>query len=179
MPQASPIRTDQVLGRRGLHFSTIDEALAEGERVAMADRAGRVRCLGNWTLGQNLGHLATWVQMSFDGVPMKVPWFVRLFMRPMRSRFLYKPMAPGRNVPGVSNGTFGTEPLTLDEGLARFRQTYTRLKTETPSKPNVLFGPLTHDQWINLHLRHAELHLSFVVTQAALESRAVERRAGD
>jgi hypothetical protein len=157
--------TGQVLGRRGLHFATIDEALTEADRLAVAERLGETRCLGNWTLGQNLGHLATWVQMSFDGVPMKVPLFVRLMMRPMRNRVLYKPMGPGRNIPRVSNGTFGTEPLSLDAGLSRFRQTFTRLKNETPSKPNVLLGPLTHEEWINLHLRHAELHLSFVVAK--------------
>jgi hypothetical protein len=165
MPGASTIDTTQVLGRRGLHFATIDQAIEEADRLAMAERMGRARCLGNWTLGQSLGHLAAWVQMSFDGVPMKIPRVVRLFIRPIRGRFLYKPMSAGRKLPRVRSGTFGTEPLTLDEGLARFRQTFTRLKSETPTKPNVLFGPLTHEEWINLHLRHAELHLSFVSTK--------------
>jgi len=36
-----------------------------------------------------------------------------------------------------------------------------RLRAGPPARPNVIFGPLTHDEWIQLHLRHAELHLSF------------------
>jgi hypothetical protein len=34
-----------------------------------------------------------------------------------------------------------------------------------PTIPHALFGPLTHDEWIAQHLRHAELHLSFLRTE--------------
>jgi hypothetical protein len=30
---------------------------------------------------------------------------------------------------------------------------------------NPSMGPLSHDEWIQVHLRHAELHLSFLVFQ--------------
>jgi hypothetical protein len=37
-----------------------------------------------------------------------------------------------------------------------------RLEAGAPNLPHILFGPLTHDQWINTHLHRAELHLSFI-----------------
>ena len=41
------------------------------------------------------------------------------------------------------------------------------LRDNDPAKPNPVFGPLTHEQWIQLNLRHAELHLGFLVPQSA------------
>ena len=43
------------------------------EQLAAAEREGRLRSVGNWTLGQTLGHLAAWADYSYDGVPLKVP----------------------------------------------------------------------------------------------------------
>ena len=148
--------------RRTLHFTTIPQAIAEADRLAAADRAGKLTQLGNWTFGQNLGHLASWGDYSFDGPPMKIPAILRMFIRPFRRRFLYKPMSPGSRLPKVQAGTYGTELLSTDEGLSRFRTNFNRIAAECPTKPNILLGPLTHDEWINLHLRHAELHLSFL-----------------
>jgi Protein of unknown function (DUF1569) len=164
MPSPAPINTKQLTGRRTLHFNTIDEALAEVDALAAANARGELRCLGNWSAGQNLGHLAAWVDYSFNGAPMKVPFFVRLMMKPMKGQMLYKPMKPGGRIPKAPGGTFGTDPLSFDDGVAAFRRTFTRLKSECPQLPNLLFGPMTHDEWTNLHLRHAELHLTFMNT---------------
>jgi hypothetical protein len=30
---------------------------------------------------------------------------------------------------------------------------------------NPSMGPLSHEQWVEVHLRHAELHLSFLVIE--------------
>ena len=164
MPIPTPIRTCDVTGRRPLHFNTIDDALADVERLAAAEKQGRLKRLGNWTFGQILGHLASWARYSYDGVPIKVPFFIRWVVRPLKRRAISKPMPAGRSIPRVPGGTVGTDNLSTDEGLARFRESFTRLKDECPGRPHLLFGKLTHDQWINLNLRHAELHLSFVTT---------------
>ena len=163
MGEQGAIKTAKVDGRRTLHFGSIDDALADVAALEGSARAGTARCLGNWTIGQILGHLAAWVEYSFDGVPMKKPPFIlRLALRPIKRRFLYKPMSPGSNVPGVSGGTLGFEPLDLEAGLTRFHSAFSRLGRESPALPHLIFGPLTHDEWINQHLRHAELHLSFI-----------------
>jgi hypothetical protein len=72
-------------------------------------------------------------------------------------------MRPGVRIPGVSGGTLATEPMSLDEALPRMHRVMGRLKSEAPAAPNVIFGPLTHEEWIAVNLRHAELHLGFQV----------------
>ena len=156
------VDTKRATGRRALRFESLDEVLADAEALAAAERAGRLRSAGNWSLGQMFGHLAGWVGYAYEGLPVEPPRLVRWFVRPMKKRFLYKAMPAGVKIPSAAGGTFGTDVLSTDEGLGRLRGAYARLKAEPPARPHPLFGRLTHDEWINGHLRHAELHLSFV-----------------
>jgi hypothetical protein len=149
--------------RRRLRFHTIDDALAEAERLVAAERQGRLDCAGNWELGQALGHLATWANFALDGYPpeIRAPLPVRMVLRLMRNSVLRKGMMPGVRIGKLPGGTVGLEPMDADEGLRRFRAALERLRTNAPAIPNPVFGPLTHEQWIQLNLRHAELHLGF------------------
>ena len=58
------VDTGKVPGRRPLRFESIDQVLAEVDRLVEAERAGQLKRLGNWTLGQVLGHLAVWAEYS-------------------------------------------------------------------------------------------------------------------
>ena len=162
MTTATRVNTRKVEGRRTLRFNTIDDAIADAETIAAADQAGKVRLLGNWTVGQILNHLACWATYAYDGAPMQAPWFVRLIAKAFKKRFLTKGMPAGGNIPRVPGGTYGTEIVPTDAALERFRNAFTRLKHEPPTAPSPAFGPLTHEEAIALNLRHAELHLSFV-----------------
>ena len=160
--EKTPVDTKRVPDRRKLHFETVDDALADAEAMAAAARQGRLKQLGNWPLGQILGHLATWVGYAYDGVPRTPPLLIRWLMRPMKKRFLYKGMPAGVRIPNTPGGTFGVEPLSLDEGLDRYRRACARLKAEAPQRRHPIFGAMTHQEWIAGQLRHAELHLSYV-----------------
>jgi hypothetical protein len=151
---------------RPLRFNTIDEALAEALRLAAAEREGGLTQLGTWTLGQTLGHLATWASFALDGYPdnVRAPLPVRLIVRLFRNRIINKAMPVGMKIRGVAGGTVGTELLTTDDGMSRFQDAMERLRRTAPSEPNPLLGRLTHDEWIQLNLRHAELHLGFLAT---------------
>jgi hypothetical protein len=162
MPDSSPIKTAQVQGRRELQFDRIDDALADVEQIATAQRQGNLRSIGNWTPGQTLGHLATWAGYAYDGTPMTIPFFIRWLLKPLKNRFLNQPMRAGSKIPRVRDGTLATEVIPFDQALERFQKNFTRLKLEKPTKPNVMFGEMTQEEWIKLHLRHAELHLSFL-----------------
>lgn len=159
------IDTGKVAGRRALRFETLDEVLTEVDRLVEAERAGQLKHLGNWTLGQAFGHLAGWAEFSYTGAPTRPPWFIKLLLRMRKRSFLYDPMRPGVWIPRVEGGTLATERLPTPEAADRLRRVLTRLKTEQPTAPNVIFGPLTHEEWIALNLRHAELHLSFFIPQ--------------
>jgi hypothetical protein len=158
-----PINTSKVPDRRILHFDSIDQVLVEVDQLVEVERAGKLKHVGNWTLGQVLGHLACWTEYGYTGSPLKVPFYIRWMLRMRKNSFLYKPMQPGVKIPGVQGGTLGTEPMSLDESLPRFRKVMERLKNETPTAPNVIFGRMTHDESIAINLRHAELHLGFLV----------------
>jgi hypothetical protein len=148
--------------RRTLRFNTIDDALADVQTLADANNKASLLCLGNWTFGQNLGHVATWVDYCYDGIPMKIPFFVRWIARPLKNGFLNKPMRPGAKIPRVKGGTLAMDVVPTQAGVDHFNKSFTRLAEEAPTKPHPIFGRMTHDEWIAMNLRHAELHLSFL-----------------
>ena len=151
--------------RRVLRFAHIDDALAEAGRLVAAEREGRLDRAGSWTLGQALGHIATWASFPFDGYPPAVrpPLPVRLILRLMRGRILRNGLTPGVRLGKMPGGTLGLEVYDTDEGLRRLQFAFERLRDNDPGVPNPVFGPMTHDQWIQLNLRHAELHMGFLV----------------
>jgi hypothetical protein len=51
--------------------------------------------------------------------------------------------------------------MATDQALGEMRAAFERLAKQTPTTPNPIFGAMTHDEWVKLNLRHAELHLSF------------------
>jgi hypothetical protein len=148
--------------RRRLRFNTVDELRAEIDRVLAAERAGTLRPSGNWTAGQAFGHLATWINFAYDGYPMRVPWFIRLLIRRKLKRYLAGEMDGGVRIPRVEGGTFGTEPLSTEEGATRLRAALDRMLREPARHDSPAFGKLPEAQRIELNLRHAELHLGFL-----------------
>jgi hypothetical protein len=161
---STPINTAKVQEFRVLRFNSIDEALAEVDRIAAAERAGKLRRSGNWATGQVFGHLATWIEFAYDGYPpdMKPPFIIKLVLKLQKKKFLRGPMPRGVKIPGVKGGTKGIEPVSFDEGYTRLRRALERLKAGSPSGPNVIFGPMTHEEWKAMHSRHAELHLGYL-----------------
>ena len=147
--------------RRPLRFDSIDQVLADVDALADAEAKEELQRLGAWTLGQTLNHLAAWVDFAYEGYPFQVPALFRLLARPMKKRVLTKPLKPGMKLPKTPGGTLATEIVPTAEALPRFRQSFGRLASEAPTEPHPIFGRLTHDEWIQMHLRHAELHLSF------------------
>lgn len=157
----NPVDTGSVAGRRILRFESLDQAIAEADRLAGAERAGKLKRLGNWTLGQALNHLATWAEFAYTGAPLKPPFFIRWILRMRKKQFLYGPMRAGVKIPGVAGGTLATEPMPLEGALDRYRRALERLKVEEPRAPHPIFVTLNHEEYTAINLRHAELHLGF------------------
>jgi hypothetical protein len=163
----SMINSRKVTDRRQLRFASLDEGVRDAEALAEAERQGSLRVTGNWTLGQSIGHVAFWARAPFDGYPEmpQMPWLLRKLLPLFKNGFLNKRLPAGGRIPGVPEGTFGTEQLTTDDALAQLRAAFERLGRESPTVPNPIFGELTHEEWIKLNLRHAELHLGFFHSQ--------------
>src|SRR5262245_54357069 len=128
----SEIDTAKVKDRRPLQFQSLDDIVAEVERLA---KCKELRALGNWSSGQVLQHLVTTMNNSIDGFEGFVPLPVRIMLRLfMKGRFLNKPMPPGFQLPKSAGNMFPPE-TTWDTALSGFRRAMQRLKTETRRSP--------------------------------------------
>jgi hypothetical protein len=153
------IDTRKVANRRQLHFPTIEDILKDVEHL----NEGKIKPLGNWSGGQILRHLATVMNTSIDGSPLRLSWFIRLLGWMMKRRILTKGMTPGFHLKGKTAEFLVPPSTTWDEGLEIFRQAVRRQQTENRRQPSPFLGTLTREQWEQLHCRHAELHLSFLL----------------
>lgn len=149
---------------RPLRFETIDDLLREIERLELANREGRIVCHGNWSAGQILGHVASWIHYAYDGYPIKpLPRWLQRLIGLRKGTFLHKGLPRGGRIPGVPGGTVGIDPLDTEEGIRRLRLALARLAIDQPAHhPHPALGSLGYDDRVRLNLRHAELHLGFI-----------------
>lgn len=155
------IDTAKVSGRRQLHFASLDDILADVERLAQSKE---IRALGNLSPGQIFKHLAIVMNKSIDGFVNRPPAVVRFLIRLLfKRRVLTKTMSAGFKLPAKAQGELIPPPTSLEDGLQSIRQAIKRLKTETTRAPSAAFGPLSIDEWNHLHCHHAELHMGFLV----------------
>jgi hypothetical protein len=158
------IDTRRVTNRRRLRFETIDDLIAEMDRIVEADGEGRLRANGNWTPGQILAHLAAWIEYGYTGYPLQPPpWIVRQILRWQIKKYLRDGMPAGIRIPRVEGGTFGMDEMATPAAADRLKQALLRLQHDDPAPfDSPGFGPMSHADRVSLNLRHAELHLGFV-----------------
>jgi len=153
------INTKKVTGRRQVRYSSLDELLAEAERLSAPD----VQMPGNWTPGQIYEHLAKTMNSSIDGfsrlMPAPARWLLTLLMK---HKFLKKGLPAGFK----STTEFIPDATSVDDGLSSLRQAVSRQRNESVRAPHPGLGNITRDEWNDFHLRHAELHMSFLVDAA-------------
>lgn len=170
---AKPIRSNQGLAlpfakgdrmaarptRRKLRFRHPGEILEEAQRLADVG----YEPLGNWSLGQVCGHLASTIDGSLDGYAERLPWIFRATAgRVMKWWILRYGMPSGVPLRGKSAEQLLPPPQTDAEGLAELERALTRLDEEECRAIHPALGSLNHNQWLDLHCRHGELHLSFL-----------------
>lgn len=143
-----------------MHFATLTEVVADAERLVASPDA---KTLGNWSLDRLLNHLAVAVASSIDGIPGRAGWFVRLIGPLLKRRVLRRGMSPGFRLPKKLEAVAFPAGASPGEALEKLRSAVRRTETERMTARHPVFGPLTHEEWTQFHLRHAELHLSFVV----------------
>jgi hypothetical protein len=141
-----------------LRFETLDAILADAEALGAVER----RALGNWTLGQVCFHLAQPMDYCIDGFPFRFSWPLRLAGRMLRRKYLTQGFPTGVKLAGPAAVLIPTDVLP-NAGLAELRRAIGRLKRESHRVPSPLLGRLSREQWDQFHLRHAELHLSFIL----------------
>ncbi len=157
------VNTSKVAGRREVAYESLDDVLMDAEKLVANSNT---RMLGNWTLGQMLAHLAASLHLSIDGSDHRPPWYIRL-VGPFLKRIVLRKMSAGFQLPKpVADKVIPSEPVTPHEGLRRLQEAVKRFRADTTRKPHNVFGKMTGAQWHQLHLRHAELHMSFATTDS-------------
>ncbi|MFG0259897.1 MAG: DUF1569 domain-containing protein [Phycisphaerales bacterium JB041] len=160
------VNTKAVNNRRDLRLGTLDDLIYEIDRIERAGAAQSLRPLGNWSPGQNLEHLAKFMACSLDGFPDEPPLLFKAFGRVLRKilgkKLLTRTPPPGLKLPKKVS-FLPAEEVSVAAGASALRAQIERVRGGAafiPASP--FFGRLSREQWIELHLRHAELHLSFV-----------------
>lgn len=122
-----------------------------------------IRSTGNWTAAQNIEHVAVFIGWSLDGFPFRAPLPLRLIGRMLRSGALRKTPRPGIPTPKGNRAHLSPADFPLERAMASLRRNIRRVQSgERMTHPSSFFGALTHEEWIDLHCRHAELHFSFL-----------------
>jgi Protein of unknown function (DUF1569) len=153
-----PVNTAKVEGRRNVDYTSLGEVLADAERLS----AGHVKVLGNWSAGQIFRHLASAYNGSIDGFTMTFPWYLNLMGKLFKKKLINGPMPAGFKLPSSAR-QMEPPPTSTEEGLAELRQAVERLQREQKRATHPMFGDLTKDEYNEIHLHHANLHMSFIV----------------
>ncbi|MBX9791670.1 MAG: DUF1569 domain-containing protein [Pirellulales bacterium] len=161
----SPVDSRQVQGRRKLRFGSFDEVLADAAGLHETPH----RQIGNWTLGMVLKHLGNGMIGSVDGKPFPVNRKMKL-LGPLvlRPYLLYVRFPSGFKLPRrAAEVLVPSTDVPYDEGLAQFHAGLARMAETDQRIAHPVIGRLNAAQWNRFHLRHAELHLSFLVPEDA------------
>ena len=161
------IDTGRVRQRRIVRLQTVDDLVAEMERLIVAAGAGEVRPLGNWSPAQVLWHIGKLMELSFDGFSWRYrrgpQWITRPF-RFLAWRWLIRlAFRPGFKNPPEAAVLEPPATVSLDDAVGYLRRQIGRIRSgEKMTQESAVEGPYSHEQWLYIHLRHAELHLSFL-----------------
>ncbi len=145
--------------RRTLRLSSLDDAVLDA-RTLLASGYARA---GTWSLGQIGHHLAAVITMSMDGFPWYLPWPLTALARWWSLGAILRHEVFRQRIPAPK---FLRPPDAVEdsEGVEKFAAAAARLNTFAGKlHPSPIFGTLTREQWLEVHLWHAEHHLSFLL----------------
>lgn len=154
--------------RRTLTFATLDEIVDDAEHLLTKgyDRAG------NWDLAQAAGHVSEWLRFPIEGFP-KVPIFIRpvlWLMRVMGGKGMLEKILRNGFEPGgrTMNETVPAAGGDAAAAVAKLRAMVEKWNQHTGDVfPSPLFGAMTRDTALQLQLRHAAHHMSFLIPKGA------------
>ncbi len=145
--------------RRTLSFKNLDDLVRDVQDVSKTG----VNSTGNWSAAQNIEHVAAVIDASIDGFSFSVPLPIRILGRLIRGRTLKKGLSPGIKMPGSAPDAFKPGPDTrLEDAAKHLADSVARANQQKMTAVSPIFGKLSHEQWVQLHCRHAEMHFSFL-----------------
>jgi hypothetical protein len=157
------IDTKQVTGRCRRRFDSLDQIVVEARTLATQP----TRQLGNWSLGQVCHHLGVGMQQCTTAERLfPVPFYLRLLGPLLRRSVLKSGLPSGFQLP-PEGAKLVPPPVSVEEGIATLEAGIAALQATDRRVPHPVFGEMNVAQWNQFHLRHAEMHLSFIAPNEA------------
>ena len=157
-------KAEGVQGRREVRYETMQDIANDLDELAAG---GEPRSLGNWTAAQNVEHVAKFFEFAREGYPdigfpTPLRWFIGTFAK---KRYLARGFQPGFKFPTKKvAAAFGPGDMTWAEAVSYFREQIERSRQPgVMTSVNPILGKMTHEEYVQLQCRHAELHFSFLV----------------
>ena len=156
--------------RRTLAFHCTGCVREDLASMQQAFDAGTIAHTGNWTEGEILDHVAKMWEMAFDGFPEegRPNFLIKIIARLMKGRMVSgKTLPAGFQLPANASFMLPAPGTSFDAGMSRMLRVLDRMdRGEQMTIESPAFGRLTHDEWMRLHLGHAQLHFGFVHPRA-------------
>ena len=165
MSSETMVNTKRVANRRQLHFASLDDILRDVEQLAaVTSETGESICAdGNWTPAQIVEHVTLFITGAIDGFSFQAPLIFRIMGKFLRNGILNKPMKPGITLPATMDVVLPDPETTWDDAVAALRDAVARVDCgQRMTKPSPLLGAMTHEDWVKMNCRHAEMHFSFM-----------------
>ena len=164
MPSDNLVKTAKVSDRRQLSFASMADILADVEKLDAAEKEGKeISASGNWSPAQIIEHVMFFVDGSMDGFDFKAPLPLRILGLIGRSFILNKPMKPGIKLPRKMSMVLPHPKSIWFDAVSHARKAILRVEAgKYMDQPSPLLGTMSHEDWVKLHCRHAEMHFSFI-----------------
>ena len=154
------VNVKAVEGRRELQFGSLDDIVSDVEKLVTSPGT---KTLGNWPLGQLITHLSSTIDSSIDGFSAKAPFIIRLIGPFLKKGMLNRKMSPGIKLPKKAEADAFPNVTDPREAFTQLKSAVQRTQNEQMLAPHPAFGNMTNEEWVQLHLRHSEMHLSFAI----------------
>ena len=153
------IDTKKVQGHRAISYQSLDDLSVDATRCV---EEGWVT-IGNWSVGQIYHHLSVALHASMDGYGFKGFWPKRLIARTfLKKKFLTQGLPRGTRVPGKMKRLEPTD-MPVHDALTQLASAIERYQANPKRAPHPILGKLTNEESDQFMLRHAELHMGFIV----------------
>jgi hypothetical protein len=114
-------------------------------------------------MGQIYHHLSVTLHATIDGYGFRVFWPKRLLARIFfKKKLLSQAMAPGVKLPAKMTRLVPME-MPVEDALHELSTAIERYHDNPNRAAHPVFGRFTSEEWDQFQLRHAELHMSFIV----------------
>lgn len=144
--------------RREVAYQSLEQMLGDVDRLAAADAP----TTGNWSKAQIFRHLAIAIDKSVDGYGFRANLLLRLACKFLKNHFLHQKMPAGFQLRNRSAVVLLPEESDTPSAQEHLHSAVGRFHAATKLAPHPAFGQLTREEWNLLHLRHSELHMSFI-----------------